>query len=112
MEACAGGDLSNAPPDCPVCVGLAEWYDGRPEYAGHLARCVSCGMSYKPDGQAAYDVVEAPMTDKDRDKVVGHALDHIAYGWAPGLPVRHDLRRWTRDETRLYYKTYREASGG
>lgn len=68
-------------------------------------------MSYSQDVQA-YDEVEAPMTDKDREKVMGHALDHVAYGWAPGLPVRHDRRKWTRAETRLYYNTYREASDG
>ena len=27
------------------------------------------------------------MTPEDRAKVIGHAKDHGAYRWAPGLPV-------------------------
>ena len=46
------------------------------------------------------------MTEKDRIKVIGHAMDHVAYMWARGLPVRHDRRDWTQEETELYNETY------
>ena len=29
------------------------------------------------------------MTQADREKVISHAHDHIAYGWTKGLPLRH-----------------------
>ena len=48
------------------------------------------------------------MTDAERQKVIGHAQDHVAYGWAmTGLPVRHDRRPWTEEEHALYEETYR-----
>lgn len=49
------------------------------------------------------------MTEEDRQKVIGHALDHVAYGWAKGLPVRHDRRDWTQEEIDLYNVTYDEG---
>ena len=50
------------------------------------------------------------MTNKDREKVIGHALDHASYGWAgSGLPVRHDRREWTEEESSLYRETYKKA---
>lgn len=49
------------------------------------------------------------MTEEDRKKVIGHALDHVAYKWARGLPVRHDRRDWTPEEIELYNKTFDEA---
>ncbi len=49
------------------------------------------------------------MTQEDKDKVIGHALDHIAYKWAKGLPVRHDRRDWTPEEVALYNETYDTA---
>lgn len=48
------------------------------------------------------------MTKDAFEKVVGHALDHRAYGWCPGLPVRHDGRPWTEDERAVYNEVYRE----
>ena len=47
------------------------------------------------------------MTPEDRAKVIGHAKDHVAYRWAPGLPVRHDRRDWTEEEKQLYKETFR-----
>ena len=55
---------------------------------------------------AAKDIGRRVMTQEDRDKVIGHALDHIAYQWAKGLPVRHDRREWTEEELQLYNETY------
>jgi hypothetical protein len=49
------------------------------------------------------------MTDADKQKVIGHALDHIAYKWAKRLPVRHDRREWTEEEVSLYNVTYDKA---
>ena len=49
------------------------------------------------------------MTKEKREQVIGHALDHIAYHWAPGLPVRHDRRDWTEEEMELYDETYDKA---
>jgi hypothetical protein len=46
------------------------------------------------------------MTADDAAKVIGHAQDHVAYRWARGLPVRHDRREWTLEETALYNETY------
>jgi hypothetical protein len=49
------------------------------------------------------------MTQKDREKVIGHALDHVAYRWTKGLPIRHDRREWTAEERELYNASYNEA---
>jgi hypothetical protein len=46
------------------------------------------------------------MTPEDEAKVKRHAADHVAYGWAPGLPVRHDRRAWSPEEESLYEATY------
>lgn len=46
------------------------------------------------------------MTLEERNKVIGHAQDHVAYRWAKGLPVRHDRREWTAEEIALYNETY------
>jgi len=50
-----------------------------------------------------------PDGSKARAQVIGHALDHAAYGWAKGLPVRNDRRDWTLEEIELYNKTYDKA---
>ena len=49
------------------------------------------------------------MTEEERNKVIGHALDHRAYRWARGLPVRHDRRAWTDEETQLYDETFEKG---
>ncbi len=49
------------------------------------------------------------MTPAEEQKVIGHALDHVAYRWARGLPVRHDRREWTEEEVALYNETYDKA---
>jgi len=48
------------------------------------------------------------MSPEDRAKVIGHALDHVAYRWEPCLPVRHDRRGWTAEEKKLYAETFRQ----
>ena len=48
------------------------------------------------------------MTQAEREKVIRHAQDHVAYGWAmTGLPVRHDRKPWSEEEHTLYEETYR-----
>jgi len=49
------------------------------------------------------------LTETQKQKVIGHALDHVAYGWSPCLPVRHDRKQWTQEEIDLYNETYEEA---
>lgn len=49
------------------------------------------------------------MTEADRKQIIGYALDHVDYQWAPCLPVRHDGREWTEEEVALYNKTYKDA---
>lgn len=50
------------------------------------------------------------MTDSDRDQVIGHAKDHVAYGWScSGPPVRHDRRGWTEEELALYRETVNDS---
>ena len=51
------------------------------------------------------------MNDADKKKVIGHALDHVAYKWSRGLPVRHDRREWTQEEVTLYNETFDKALG-
>ena len=51
------------------------------------------------------------MTDEDKAKVMGHALDHVAYKWARGLPVRHDGREWTAEEVEYYNMAFDKALG-
>lgn len=48
------------------------------------------------------------MSPEDRAQVIGHAMDHVAYRWAPCLPVRHDRRAWTDEEQQLYIETFRQ----
>ena len=51
-----------------------------------------------------------PMTPQDIAKVKGYAMDHVAYRWGRGLPVRYERRKWTKEEIDLYNKTFDELS--
>lgn len=41
------------------------------------------------------------MTLEDRNKVIGHAQDHVAYRWSKGLHARHDMpyKGWHEEDS-------------